>query len=64
MNSRQVVSRNYHGEIEYFAVYCPDTDGVYFISIDEATSGDGCLRVEAPLNNQTKRIRWARDYEL
>ena len=32
--------------------------------IEEAARGYGCLRVAAPTNNQSKRIRWAADYQL
>ena len=63
-NTRGARWRGYGGEIEYFAIYCPDTNGVYMVPIEEATTGDGTLRVDAPLNNQTKRIRWASEYEL
>jgi hypothetical protein len=54
-------TRRYHGEVDFFAVYCPDTDEVYVIP-----EADACirpyLRIEAPKNNMKKLIRWASDY--
>jgi hypothetical protein len=63
-NTRGARWRDYHGEVDYFLVFCPDTDGVYAIPIEEAARGYGCLRVAPPTNNQAKGIRWAREYEL
>jgi hypothetical protein len=58
-------SRSYHGEIDYFGVYCPDTAGVYLIPIDDLTIENvGALRVDPPRNNQKKRIRHASKYEI
>ncbi len=58
-----VSCRGYAGEIEYFAVYCPDVEAVYLIPIAEITIG-GTLRVEPTKNGQEKRIRWAHEYAL
>lgn len=55
----------YEGEIEYFGVYCPDNGTVYLVPITDVTVRSTCfLRVDPPKNDQQKRIRWARDYEL
>jgi PD-(D/E)XK nuclease superfamily protein len=56
--------RSYTDEIDLFAVYCPDTERVYVIPVDEATESVGSLRVLPPANGQARRIRWAADYEL
>lgn len=52
-------------EIDAIAAYAPDTDGCYLVPIREV---EGCrsisLRLSPTLNNQTERVRWARDYEL
>ena len=64
VNTRGSYTRGYDGEIDYFFVYCPDTDGVLAIPIEEAARGGGRLRVSQPTNNQSKNIRWARDYEF
>jgi hypothetical protein len=63
-NSHSVLRRSYDGEVDYFAVYCPATDRVYLVPIEECAKGMGHLRVDPPRNAQARRIRWARDYEL
>jgi len=61
----KVVRRNYLGEIDHFAVYCPETAGVYLIPIAEiAVRRQGALRVDPPRNGQRLRIRFAVDYEI
>jgi hypothetical protein len=61
----KVVRRDYLGEIDDFAVYCPDTMGVYLIPIgDIAVRHKGALRVDPPRNGQKRRIRLAADYEI
>jgi hypothetical protein len=63
-NTKQIVIRNYIGEIEYFAVYCPATAGIYMVRCDETTRGHTTLRVRPAANCQAKGIRWAADYDL
>ena len=60
-----MVQRNYIGEIDYFAVYCLETAGVYLIPIAEAQlKRMGILRVEPARNNQRRFIRLASDYQI
>jgi hypothetical protein len=63
--SAQYQQRSYHGEIDLFAVYCPETAAV-LPSSDRAPScpAPRSLRVEPPKNNQIDRIRFAADYEI
>ncbi len=57
--------RSYAGQIDLFAVYCPETAGVYLIPIAEVpTKSSAMLRVDLPRNGQRKRIRLACDYWL
>jgi hypothetical protein len=57
--------RHYHGEIDYFAVYCRDNCGVYLVPIDDVpTTCEARLRVDPPRNRQRKRIRNAASYQL
>jgi hypothetical protein len=57
--------RSYIGEIDYFAVCCRDTGAVHLIAIDEVqTRAAARLRIEPPLNNQRRRIRYAAEYEV
>jgi hypothetical protein len=51
-------------QIDLFVVYCPGTDRVYAVGVDEVGTGYGFLRVDPPANRQTKGIRWAADHEL
>jgi hypothetical protein len=58
--------RAYRGEIDYFAVYFPETAGVYLVPIDDVvdTRTSATLRVDPSRNGQKKRIRHAADYEI
>ena len=57
--------RNYHGEIDYFGVYCHTSDGVYLIPIgDVQATCEARLRVDPPRNGQRRRIRHAGAYEI
>jgi PD-(D/E)XK endonuclease len=61
----RVLKRTYHGEIDAFAVYCPDTAGVYLIPIAHLpVEREGRLRMDPPKNNQFDRVRFAADYEV
>jgi len=61
----QTARRDYSGQIEYFAVYCPQTFGVYLVPIDAVpTRNSAALRVTPPRNNQRRFIRYAADYEI
>ena len=51
-------------EIGYFAVYCDHTGKIYLVPVEDVTSTDGILRVEPTANNQTRGVRWAKDYEI
>ena len=57
--------RDYRGQVEYFAVYCPETSGIYLIPIEEVpVRCNGSLRVTEARNGQKLRIRYASDYEI
>lgn len=61
----ETVRRDYRGQIDSFAVYCPETRGVYLVPIADPTARVlGTLRVEPSRNNQTKGVRYASDYEI
>ncbi len=62
MNRTRV--RNYAGEVDFFAVYCPENTRVYLVPVDDVSPNINYLRVDPARNNQSKRVRWARDYEL
>lgn len=56
--------RGYQGEVEYFAVYCPDLDKVYLIPIDHAGASDMTLRLTMPAGRNQYGVKMAEDYEL
>ena len=57
--------RDYQGEIDYFAVYCPETDGVYLVPIEDVPTRElGALRVSPPRNGQTAARPTCRGYEI
>jgi len=48
-----------------FLVHCLDTDRIYAVAVgDSGVLTEASLRVEAPVDNQLKGIRWAVDHEL
>ena len=61
----KMVKRSYLGEIDYFAVFCPDTGMSYLIPIEDApVTRQGKLRIDPPRNNQHVGVRFAVDYEI
>jgi len=57
--------QDYLGQIEYLAVHCPETSGVYLIPIsDVQTATSAMLRVEPSRNGQRRRIREASLYSI
>lgn len=56
----------YHGEVDAFGVFCPQTRATYLIPMSAVGSCAtmGCLRVDRPKNGQSKRIRYAADFEI
>ena len=63
-NTKEVLIRSYIGEIEYFAVYCRENDGIYLVPCEVTSRGPNSLRLAPTANNQERRIRWAADFEL
>jgi hypothetical protein len=61
----EATRRSYEGQVDYFAVYCPETAGVYMVPIDDVPlKATAYLRVDPPRNNQRKRIRLAAEYQI
>jgi hypothetical protein len=59
------ISRDYHGEVDYFCIHCPETGGVYLVPIEDLPMRrQAALRVEAARNGQRSRIRSAKNYEV
>jgi hypothetical protein len=61
----KVIRRDYEGQIDDFAVYCPELGAVYLIPIEDvSTRTMAMLRVSPPRNGQHQRIRLAAAYEV
>jgi hypothetical protein len=61
----RVVKRDYQGQIDYFAVFCPETRQSYLVPIaDVTTRYSAVLRIDPPRNNQRIGVRFAADYEI
>lgn len=59
------IRRDYAGEIDEFAVYCPETQGIYVLAIDDVrTKSAAYLRVDAPRNRQSRGVRRASDFHV
>jgi hypothetical protein len=56
--------RSYRGQVDFLAVYCPETKEVYLVPESELVHTRGHLRVDPTVNRQDKRIRWARRFKL
>ncbi|MBA3843462.1 MAG: hypothetical protein H0X39_12780 [Actinobacteria bacterium] len=64
-SSATITKRTYAGEIDEFAVYCPELGSVYVVPItDVPTKRMAMLRVNAPRNNQRSGVRLAAVYEI
>jgi hypothetical protein len=56
--------KNYRGQCEYFAVYCPENKGTYLVPVDQVGMTQAILRLTPTINKQEKDVRWAKDYVL
>lgn len=65
-DARRPLGVPYAGQVDAFGVYCPQNSTAYLVPM-AAVAGLGIvasLRVEASRNGQSKRVRYARDYEI
>jgi hypothetical protein len=59
------IRKGYRGEADYFGVYSPETGKVYLVPVDEVPIGSKArLRIDSAKNNQSKGVKWAKDYEI
>jgi hypothetical protein len=56
--------RLYAGRVDFLAAYCPETDKVYVIPENLLSRCMIRLRISPTANNQTRKIRWASDFEI
>jgi PD-(D/E)XK endonuclease len=60
----KAVSVSYIGQIDFFMVYCPDTNSIYCLKVDECPIDKCYLRLSPTKNKQNKGIKMASDYEI
>jgi len=56
--------QGYQGQIDYFAVYSPDTRKVYLVPVDHAGKTNMWLRLVPARSKNQHGIKMAEDYEL
>lgn len=56
--------KDYQGQIDYFAVYCPAIRKIYLVPVSNVGKTNAMLRLLPTKNNQEKNVRWAKDYEI
>lgn len=54
----------YENDVDYFAVYSPDTQKVYLLPITHVKNTTNFLRLIPTVNKQEKHVRYAAEYEL
>jgi len=54
---------NYIGQIDFFAVYCPDNGKYYLVPPNMFGISKGYLRITKPLRKNPRTI-WAQDHEI
>jgi hypothetical protein len=65
-DARRPLGVPYEGQADAFGVYCPQNSTAYLVPM-AAVAGLGIvasLRVDASRNGQSKRVRYAQDYEI
>jgi hypothetical protein len=61
----KVKARSYLGEVDDFAVFCPELGTVYLIPIEDLPfRSTASLRIDPPRNNQLNGVRFAKMYEI
>jgi hypothetical protein len=64
VHSQGAFRSTYEGQVDLFAVYCPETAAVYLVPPAGLPREMASLRLSPPKNGQTNGIRWARDFQL
>ena len=61
----RAANRDYIGQVDYFAVHCSETEGVYLVPIEDLpTKRLATLRIARARNSQTRGIRPAAKYRV
>lgn len=54
----------YHGDADYFGVYCPELDRCYLVPVEESMNTVVRLRLTPPRGRGSSPTRLAADYEI
>lgn len=57
-----VACRPYTNQVDFFGVYCPQTNSAYLIPIEDTRPFSASLRLHATKNAQDANVRWAHRY--
>jgi PD-(D/E)XK endonuclease len=61
----KIYVRDYKGQVDLFAVFCPETGAVYLVPIEDVPPmNQASLRVEPARNNQRSGVRLGTDYQI
>ena len=60
--TKEFYNHVYRDQADVFAVYCPQTEDVYLVPVEDVGVSKGSIRVDPPANHQAKGIRWAKDH--
>lgn len=63
-NWHRGTTHSYVGQIEYFAVFCPDNGKTYLVPVSEVGRKVASLRLAPTRNGQTVDVRMAAEYEV
>jgi len=61
---RGLGTKDYRGQADLFAVYCPDNEKTYVVPVEEVGIRTCRLRVETSKNGQREGVRPACDFEI
>lgn len=61
-SSRRRVS--YHGDVDFFGVYCPGVEGVFLVPIEDVGHSTARLRLKPTANGQHSNVRLAETYRI
>jgi PD-(D/E)XK endonuclease len=56
--------KTYHGEADFFGVWCAELDTCYLVPVEECGGVQSTLRIADSRNGQAAGIRWAKEYEI
>lgn len=56
--------KDYRGDADLFAIYCPQLDKIYIVPVADAGRATIHLRINPAKNGQKSNIRFAKDYEF